>query len=85
LVLRTEFRAKISFSTPFCVHGKASLPTTTISLAPGLPDFPWSKNIPNGHKIYQYFAFKGPPKYTRIGIFGLKITHLATVMSSPNA
>jgi hypothetical protein len=25
--------------------------------------------IPNGHKIYQYVPFQGPPKYTQIGIF----------------
>jgi hypothetical protein len=35
--------------------------------------------IPNGRKIYQHFSFHGPPKYTRIGIFGLKINHLATL------
>jgi hypothetical protein len=27
------------------------------------------KNIPNRHIIYQNFQFKGPPKYTQIGIF----------------
>jgi hypothetical protein len=36
--------------------------------------------VPNGHKIYQHFPFKGPPKYTKIGIFGLKINHLATLV-----
>jgi hypothetical protein len=33
---------------------------------------------PNGHKInkkYQHFQFYGPPKYTQIGISGLKINH----------
>jgi hypothetical protein len=30
-------------------------------------------------KIYQHFPFKGPPKFTQIGIFGLKIYHLATL------
>jgi hypothetical protein len=39
----------------------------------------WPKNIPNGLKIYQDFPFRGPPKYTQIGIFGLKIYHLATL------
>jgi hypothetical protein len=34
---------------------------------------------PNGHKIYQHFPFKGPTKYTQIGILGLKINHLATL------
>jgi hypothetical protein len=31
------------------------------------------QTTPNGHKIYQHFPFKGPPKYTQIGIFGLKV------------
>jgi hypothetical protein len=42
------------------------------------------KNIPNGHKIYKiiyictyiHFPFRGPPKYTKIGIFGLKLNHI---------
>jgi hypothetical protein len=29
--------------------------------------------------MYQNFPFQGPPKYTQIGIFGLKINHLATL------
>jgi hypothetical protein len=35
--------------------------------------------IPNGPKIYQHFPLRGRPKSTRIGIFGLKICHLATL------
>jgi hypothetical protein len=35
--------------------------------------------IPNGHRIYQPFAFQGPPKFSQIGIFGMKIYHLATL------
>jgi hypothetical protein len=45
--------------------------------------------IPNSHKlyqravkIYQHFIFQGPPKYTQIGIFGLKVNRLATLMST---
>jgi hypothetical protein len=30
-------------------------------------------NIPNGRKIYQHYPFRGPPKFTQIGIFGSKI------------
>jgi hypothetical protein len=30
------------------------------------------ENIPNGRKIHQYCQFRGPPKYTQMGIFGLK-------------
>jgi hypothetical protein len=37
------------------------------------------QNIPNGHKIFQHLPFKGPPKFTQIGIFGLKTNHLATL------
>jgi hypothetical protein len=39
----------------------------------------WPYNIPNGHIIYQHYPFQGPPKFTQIGIFGLKINHLATL------
>jgi hypothetical protein len=35
----------------------------------------------NGHNIYHYFPFQGPQKSTQIGIFGLKIYHLATLGS----
>jgi hypothetical protein len=49
-----------------------------------IPKF--SDNIPNGLKIFQMaikytkqFAFQGPPKFTQIGIFGLKINHLAAL------
>jgi hypothetical protein len=37
-----------------------------------------SVNIPNGQKIYQHFLISGPQKFKQIGIFGLKINHLAT-------
>jgi hypothetical protein len=36
----------------------------------------------NGGKIYQYFTFEGLPKFTQIGIFGLKIYHLATLSAA---
>jgi hypothetical protein len=36
----------------------------------------------NGHKIYQDFPLIDPPKFTQIGIFGLKTNHLATLMRS---
>jgi hypothetical protein len=39
----------------------------------------WSQNRQNGHKIYQHRPLQDPPKFTRIGIFGLKIYHLATL------
>jgi hypothetical protein len=29
--------------------------------------------------LYQYFPFKGPPKYDKIGTFGMRIYHLATL------
>jgi hypothetical protein len=35
-------------------------------------------NIPNELKVYQHFQF--PPKFTHIGIFGLKIYHLPTLV-----
>jgi hypothetical protein len=42
----------------------------------------WPEYIPNVHRIYQAFLFKGPPKFTQIRIFGLKIYHLATLVDS---
>jgi hypothetical protein len=33
-----------------------------------------------GHKILQQFPFQGPQKFTKIGIFGLKRNHLATLV-----
>jgi hypothetical protein len=45
------------------------------------------KNVPNGGIIFQMakdynqpFPFQGPPKFTQIRIFGLKIYHLATLL-----
>jgi hypothetical protein len=46
-------------------------------------------NIPNGRKIFQMFikysSFQGPPNFTKIGIFGLKTNHLATLILSDGA
>jgi hypothetical protein len=39
-------------------------------------------DIPNSRKIYQHFSILGPPKFTQIGIFGLKRNHLATPIFS---
>jgi hypothetical protein len=41
--------------------------------------------IPNGHKIYQQRLLQGAQKFTQIGIFGLKIYHLATLILVPGA
>jgi hypothetical protein len=41
-----------------------------------------SVNRSNGHKIYQPLPLQDPPQSTQIGIFGLKIYHLATLLSS---
>jgi hypothetical protein len=44
------------------------------------------KCITNGHKIYQQFPFQQrPPKYTLIGIFGVKIHHLASLTVWPRS
>jgi hypothetical protein len=32
--------------------------------------------------VYLYFPFQGPPKFTRIAIFGLKTKHLATLIGA---
>jgi hypothetical protein len=39
-------------------------------------------NIPCGHIIFQPLPFPGPPKFTQIGIFGIKIYHLATLLEN---
>jgi hypothetical protein len=44
----------------------------------------WPWILPNGHKIYQHLPFKGPPKFTQVGIFGLKTNHLATLTHKNN-
>jgi hypothetical protein len=41
-------------------------------------------NIPNGRKINRIFPFQDPPECTQIGIFRMKIIHLATLVM-PNA
>jgi hypothetical protein len=43
----------------------------------------WPQNIPNGHKTFQQFPFCGPPKYTQISIFVMKMYHLATLIQNP--
>jgi hypothetical protein len=37
-------------------------------------------DIPNDHKIHQPFPTQNSPKFTQMGIFGLKRNHLATLM-----
>jgi hypothetical protein len=39
----------------------------------------WLWYFPIGHRIYQLFSFKGPPKFTQIWIFGSKTNHLANL------
>jgi hypothetical protein len=38
---------------------------------------------PKSSKIYKHFPIQGPPKFTQIGIFGLKTNHLATLCNVP--
>jgi hypothetical protein len=40
--------------------------------------------FPNGHRK-RPFQFQGPSKFTQIGTFGLKLNHLATLISSVNS
>jgi hypothetical protein len=42
----------------------------------------WSQNIANGRKMYQHFPLQDPSKFTQIGIFGLKMCHLATMLQT---
>jgi hypothetical protein len=40
----------------------------------------WPKNIPNGCKIYQTYTNNFYSKNLQIGIFGMQIQHLATLI-----
>jgi hypothetical protein len=40
-----------------------------------------AKNIPNAHKIYEHLPLQDPPNFTLIWIFGLKLYHLATLVT----
>jgi hypothetical protein len=35
--------------------------------------------IPNGHELHQNFTSQGLTKYTKVGIFGMKLYHLANL------
>jgi hypothetical protein len=50
-------------------------------------NMPKSRNIPSpkGQIICQPFPIKGTQKFTQIGIFGLKIYHLATLTKRSDA
>jgi hypothetical protein len=37
------------------------------------------QNRPNGHKIYHHLHLRDTPKFTQMGILGLKKSHLATL------
>jgi hypothetical protein len=39
-----------------------------------------SKNRPNVHIISQHLPLQDPPKFTQLGIMGLKMCHLATLI-----
>jgi hypothetical protein len=39
----------------------------------------YSHNTPNGHKIYPNFPLQDLPKDIQMGIFNMKIHHLATM------
>jgi hypothetical protein len=40
------------------------------------------QNRANDRKMYHYLPLQVPPIFTKIGIFGLKIKHLATLVIS---
>jgi hypothetical protein len=42
----------------------------------------WSYDRPNGHTMYKHLPLQDLTKFTQIGIFGLKIYHLATLAST---
>jgi hypothetical protein len=40
----------------------------------------WPQTTPNGHKMYLHFPFKGPQTFPKLGFFGTKVNHLATLV-----
>jgi hypothetical protein len=44
----------------------------------------WPWNGPNGHKIYQHFQLQDPPRFSQIGIFGLKTNKSGNPGCKPN-
>jgi hypothetical protein len=46
--------------------------------SPGLPDFSWY-SIPQNRPNVQHIPLQDPTKFTKLGNFGLKIYHLATM------
>jgi hypothetical protein len=53
-------------------NGK-NIPQSMYIKLPYLKYTNWSKSRPNGHKVYQHHPLQDPPKFTQIGIFGLKM------------
>jgi hypothetical protein len=60
---------------------KVQLPDFFFNIPNGknIPNTKLLQNIPNCSKIYQHLPWQDPPKFTQIGIFGLKIYNLATL------
>jgi hypothetical protein len=42
-------------------------------------------NIPNGNKTHQHVSFQGPQNYPKLGYFGMKTNHLATLLLTGTA
>jgi hypothetical protein len=42
----------------------------------------WPANLPNSHQMDQHLPLQDTPKFTQLGIFGLKVPmyHLATLL-----
>jgi hypothetical protein len=47
---------------------------------PNVQNIPIGRKIDNVHKICKCLPLQDPPKFTQIGIFGLKMYHLATLV-----
>jgi hypothetical protein len=43
----------------------------------------WPYNRPNGLKIYQHFPLQDPQNLPKLGFFGLKTNHLASLLAPP--
>jgi hypothetical protein len=67
-----RFRVASFFSVQYTKTGDSYRYKNTTKLPNGHKIYQMAENSPNSDKIYQHFPFQGPPKYTHIGIFGLK-------------
>jgi hypothetical protein len=73
--------ARFFLGTTYQNREKYTIPTT-IKYTKWIESIQNGKNRSYGHKLYQHRPWLDSPKFTQIGIFGMKIYHLATLMET---